>query len=198
MLTKLRGHAIYHKVLVALFTGLRRGELLALRWINVDLDRKIIAVREALQETSDGVAVKDTTKTKAGRRDVTLPGVVVSALRDVRRQQLEERIALGLGKMPDDAFVFPARHGRPSRPTNLSSGWAAVAKTIGLPGITWHALRHTHASMLIDAGIDVVKVSKRLGHADPSVTLRVYSHLFQRRDDKSADAIDAAVAAFKI
>ncbi len=67
-----------------------------------------------------------------------------------------------------------------------------------LAGITWHALRHTHASMLIDAGIDVVKVSKRLGHADPSVTLRVYSHLFQRRDDKSADAIDAAVAAFKI
>lgn len=178
--------------------GLRRGELLALRWANVDLEQKVIVVREVLQETSRGVAVKDTAKTKAGRRNVTLPGIVISVLRDVRRQQLEERLAMGLGKMPDDALVFPARDGGPTRPTNLSSGWADVAKAIGLPGITWHAPRHTHASMLIDAGIDIVKVAKRLGHADPSVTLRVYAHLFQRRDDKSAEAIDAAVAAFKI
>jgi integrase len=197
MLTKLKDHAIYHRVVVALFTGLRRSELLALRWVNVDLDRKVIAVRESLLETSEGITIKDTTKTKAGRRDVTMPGVVVSTLRDVRRRQLEERLALGLGKLPDDALVFPGRDGNPSRPTNLSSGWATVARAIGLPGVTWHALRHTHASMLIDAGIDVVRVSKRLGHADPSVTLRIYSHLFAKRDDKSADAIDAAVAALK-
>jgi len=198
VLTKLRGHAIYHRAVTALFTGLRRGELLALRWTNVDLDAKEIRVREALEETKAGVRVKDTTKTKAGRRDISLPDVVVDVLREVRREQLEQRMALGLGKLDDDALVFPAIDGGLSRPTNLSSGWAEVAQAIGLPGVTFHALRHTHASMLIDAGLDVVRISKRLGHADPSITLRVYSHLFQKRDDKSAEAINAAVSAFKI
>jgi integrase len=72
-----------------------------------------------------------------------------------------------------------------------------VAESIGLPGVTFHARRHAHASMLIDAGLDVVRISKRLGHADPSITLKVYSHLFQKRDDKSAEAINAAVSSFK-
>ena len=76
------------------------------------------------------------------------------------------------------------------------SGWATVAEAIGLPGVSVHCLRHTHASMLIDAGIDLVRISKQLGHADPSITLRVYAHLFQKRDDKSTDAIDAAVGGF--
>ena len=198
VIDKLKGHAIYDKAVIALFTGLRRGELLALRWANVDLEGKAISVRAVLQETKAGVAFKDTTKTKAGRRVVTLPGIVVTVLRDIRRQQLEERIALGLGKLPDDALVFPARDGGPSRPTNLSSGWAVVADAIGLAGVTFHALRHTHASMLISAGIDVVRVSKRLGHANPAVTLKTYAHLFDKQDDKSAEAIEATVAAFNI
>lgn len=115
ILTRLRGHAIYHKAVTALFTGLRRGELLALRWVNVDLDGKIIAVREVLQETKEGARVKDTLKTKAGRRDVSLPDIVLDVLRQVRRDQLEQRLALGLGRLPDDALVFPAREGGPSR-----------------------------------------------------------------------------------
>jgi len=127
-----------------------------------------------------------------------LPDIVVDVLREVRREQLEQRIALGLGKLDDSALVFPARDDGVSRPTNLSSGWADVAEVVDLPGVTFHALRHTHASMLIDAGLDVVKISKRLGHADPSITLKVYAHLFQKREDKSAEEVNAAVAALKI
>jgi integrase len=67
-----------------------------------------------------------------------------------------------------------------------------------LPDITFHALRHTHASHLIDAGIDVVKISRRLGHASPAITLKVYAHLFRRRDDKSSKAINDAVASLLI
>lgn len=197
VLSKLESHAIYPKAVTALFTGLRRGELLALRWANVDLIGKMITVREVLQETKEGVRVKDTTKTKAGRREVSLPDIVVDVLREVRREQLEQRLAFGMGRLDDDALAFPARDGGPSRPTNFSSGWADVAENIGLPGVTFHALRHTHASMLIDAGLDVVRISKRLGHADPSITLRVYAHLFQKRDDKSAEAINSLVSAFK-
>jgi integrase len=194
VLTKLRGHAIYPKAVTALFTGLRRGELLAVRWSRVDLDAKMLGVHETLEETKAGIRFK-VPKTRAGRRDISLPDAVVDVLREQRRQQMEQRMALGLGKLPDDALVFPALGGGPSRPTNLSSGWADVAEAIGLPGVTFHALRHTHASMLINAGLDVVRISKRLGHENPSITLKVYAHLFEKRGDKSAEAINAAVSA---
>ena len=193
-LAKLRGRAIYPKVVVALFTGIRRGELLALRWPNVDLDAKEIRVRESLEETKKhGVRFK-VTKTKSGRRDVTLPDIVVDTLRDHRRAQLEFRMALGLGKLPEDALVFPALDQGPQAPRQLSGDWREIAPTIGLGDVTFHALRHTHASQLIDAGIDVVKISKRMGHASPNITLQVYAHLFQKRDDVSAAAINAAVS----
>jgi integrase len=104
------------------------------------------------------------------------------------------RMALGLGKLPDDALIFPAMNGGPQSPRAFSAYWADHAAELGMSDITLHALRHTHASQLIDAGIDVVAVSKRLGHANPTVTLRIYAHLFRKRDDRAASAINAAVA----
>ena len=89
---------------------------------------------------------------------------MVEALRDHRREQLEQRLALGLGKMTDDALLFSRLDGSPPSPHSLSKEWRAVAADLGL-SVTFHALRHTHATQLIDAGIDVVKISKRLGHA---------------------------------
>jgi integrase len=106
-------------------------------------------------------------------------------------------MALGLGKLPDDAFVFPAQNGAsPRSPRAVSAEWCDQAAAIGLGHISLHQLRHTHASMLIDAGLDVVIISKRLGHSNPSITLRVYAHQFAKRDDKAADAINAALAGF--
>src|SRR5260370_27102687 len=131
MLTKLRGRSIYHRAVTALFTGLRRGA-------------KMLGVHEALEETKAGIGFKET-KTKNGRRDISLPDAVVDVLRKQRREQMEQRKALGLGKLRDDALVFRALDGGPSRPTNLSSGWADVAEAIGLPGVTFHALPHPHA-----------------------------------------------------
>lgn len=194
MLAKLRGRAIYPKGVTALFTGLRRGELLALRWPNVDLDGKELDVREALEETREhGVRFK-ATKTTSGRRRISMPDIVVETLREHRRQQLEQRMAMGLGKMPDDALVFPALDGGPQAPRQLSGDWREVRKAAGVGEVTWHALRHTHASQLIDAGVDIVTISKRLGHASPNITLQVYAHLFQQRDDKAATAINLALA----
>jgi integrase len=167
---------------------------LALRWRNVDLDNKVISIREAIEQTkARGISFK-VPKTKNSVRDLSLPDIVVAALRDLRRQQLEFRVALGLGKLQDDALVFSRPDGSPHSPRAFTKEWADKAESLGVPEITLHALRHTHASHLIDAGIDVVKISRRLGHASPTVTLTIYAHLFRKRDDKSTDAINAAVA----
>lgn len=195
LIDKLRGRTMYARAIVALFTGMRRGEVLALRWSNIDLDGKVIRVREALEETKEhGVQVK-APKTKAGKRDVSLPVIVVDALRDHRRQQLELRVALGAGKLPADALVFPAPlKGGYQSPRAFSKEWADVAESIGMPEVTFQALRHTHASQLIDAGVDIVTISKRLGHASPNITLKVYAHLFRKDDSKAANAINNALA----
>jgi integrase len=194
LIEKLRGRAVYTRAIVALFTGMRRSEVLALRWPNVDLNGKLIRVRESLEQTKEcGLRVK-TPKTKAGRRDVSLPEIVVDALRDHRCEQLELRMALGVGKMPEDALVFPAPlKGGYQSPRAFSKEWSRVAAGIGMPGVTFHALRHTHVSQLIDAGIDIVTISRRLGHAKPDITLRIYAHLFTKADTKASDAINDAL-----
>lgn len=195
LLTKLSGRAIYPKVVISLFAGLRRGELLALRSCHVDLNRKVLEVREALEETeAHGVQVK-APKSKAGRRDITLPDIVVEALRDHRRAQLELRMRLGLGKLSEENdLLFPNLEGALPSPRAFSAEWADVAASIGMADITFHALRHTHASQLIDAGVAVVTISKRLGHSNPNITLRTYAHLFRQKDDKAATAINEALA----
>ena len=79
-------------------------------------------------------------------------------------------------------------------PRAFSAEWAEVAASIGMPDITFHSLRHSHASQLIDGGVDVVTISKRLGHSNPNITLRTYAHLYRQRDDKAAEAINEAMA----
>jgi integrase len=192
---KLRGRPIFLKALLALFCGLRAGEVLALRWPCVDLDSKDLDVKESVEEVAGQPLTTKRPKTEAGVRRITMPDIVVDALRDHRRHQLEQRVALGLGRLPDDALVFPALDGGPSRRTGLSIEWGETVDVLGLPDITFHELRHTHASQLIAAKVDIVTVSKRLGHSNPAVTLRVYSHLFEQNDAAAADAINASLGA---
>ena len=183
---------MYPDAVTALFTGMRRGELLALRWSDIDLDAPghvTSAGRSRKPKPASGFKAP---KTRTSIREVSLPDIVVEALREHRKQQLEQRLALGLGKLPDDALLFPTLDGSLRSPRAFSKEWADVAAGIGMPQATFHSLRHTHASHLIDAGIDVVKISRRLGHASPA--MRVYAHLFRARDDKRSKAINEAVA----
>jgi integrase len=181
---------IYTPAMIALFGGLRLGEVLALRWGCVDVEGKKLTVAEALEETGKGLRFK-TPKSRAGRRTITLPDILVETLREYRREQLELRLRLGLGKLPDDALLFSNLEGGPLRPTTASQRWARCAEDLGIPEVTYHALRHTHASQLIHAGVDIVTISKRLGHSKPDITLRVYAHLFANDDSKAAEAINA-------
>jgi integrase len=194
-IVRIRNSRLYVPALLALVGGLRLGEVLALRDRHVDLNRKILYVRESLEDTkAHGVRIK-APKTRSGRRDVTLPDIAVAALNEHRRQLLETRMRLGIGKLPEDALLFATLDGRPLRTRNVSTDWGKIAASIGMPDVTFHALRHTHASQLIDAGVDIVTISKRLGHATPDITLRIYAHLFKKDDSKAAAAINAALGA---
>jgi len=192
-LTKLEGHSLYPIVALAIGTGARRGEIAALKWSDVNLDGATLRVERSLEQTAAGLRVK-APKTAAGRRTISLPAFVVTALREHRRKVLELHLACGLGKLPADAPVFgnPVEGGW-SNPYSISDRWRDAVKSRKLPKVTFHALRHSHASALIAAGLDVVAVSRRLGHASPALTLSVYSHLFVNTDQKAAAAIDAAL-----
>ena len=100
-------------------------------------------------------------------------------------------MALGLGKPEADAPLFAQADGSPLSPDNLSRDWRRACRSLGLPVVMFHALRHTHASALIASGLDVVQVSRQLGHASPAVTLRVYAHLFKKVDSAAANVIDS-------
>jgi integrase len=186
---RLGDHALAAPAIVGLFTGMRRGELLALRWGNVDLTGKVIRVRESLEATKAGLRFKEP-KSKAGVRDITLPTIVVEVLHAQRKRLLERRLVLGQGKLADTDLVFPAWDGSPQHPDAFGSLWIKLAAQLGL-GVSFHGLRHTHASQLIDAGVDVVTIARRLGHSSPAITLNVYAHLFRKDDGKAAAAIDA-------
>ncbi len=189
VLGKLKGHSIYPIAALAIGTGARRGELAALRWNDLDLGAATVRVERALEQTVGRLAVK-ATKTKAGCRTISLPDFAVLALRDHRRETLELRLKIGAGALPGDHPVFGDHEGAWPSPQRITGRWRDALAVRGLPRVTFHSLRHCHASALIAAGLDVVAIARRLGHASPALTLSVYGHLFVSKDSEAAAAID--------
>ena len=189
--TALDGHELAAPAVTALFCGLRRGEILALRWGNIDFMAKLLKVRESLEQTRAGLRFKQP-KSRAGVRDVALPDIVIKVLHGQRQRLLERRLLLGQGKLGDSDLVFPVWDGSPQGPEAFSAAWARFAQERGL-GVTFHELRHTHASQLIDAGVPLPEIAHRLGHSSPAITLSTYAHLFKKDDSKAAKAINDAL-----
>jgi integrase len=185
----LDGHWLKPMVMLALATGMRRGEILALTWGAVDLDKASIRIERSLEQTKEGLAFRSP-KTKASKRTVSLPPTAVEVLREHRRQQLETRLQLGQGK---PTLIFSNIEGEAIPPMNFSRDFARFVKAPQLPCITFHGLRHTHVSALISAGVDVLTISRRIGHANAAITLKTYSHLFAQNDSTAVDAIEAAL-----
>jgi integrase len=189
----MRDTSIYPQIVVLLSTGMRRGELMGLQWGDLDLETGKLRIERAIEKTkAQGLRIK-APKTRHGRRRITLPAGAVEVLRQHRKTQIELRLALGLGRLPADAFVFGTVEGAPRDPDRITQDWKRFAAARGLPKVTLHALRHTHASALIAAGADPVTVSRRLGHGSPVITMAVYAHLFDRNDESAAKAIDAVI-----
>jgi integrase len=192
MLAALDGHPLQPIAVLALSTGARRGELLALAWGNVNLDHGTIRIERSLEQTRAGLKFKPP-KTKHGRRVVALPPIAIEALQAHRLHQLEIRLVLGQGRPDTDTLVFSTVEGEPIPPNNLSRDWRRFVLARKLPAVSFHALRHSHASALIASGVDPLTVSRRIGHAKVSTTMNVYSHVFEQTDTAAAKAIEAAL-----
>jgi len=193
LLRALRGRTVYAPTLLAVGTGMRRGEILALRWSEVDLERGELAVVRSLEQTRHGLIFK-APKTRRSRRRIALPGFVVRGLRDHREHPPTPRCA-GRSTAVDHGLVFPRADGSPWPPDSFSAEFARQLRLAGQPRIRFHDLRHTHASQLLRLGVHPKVVSERLGHASVGITLDTYSHLLPGMQAEAAARIEGTLGA---
>jgi len=170
---------------LALYTGMRRSELLGLRWTAVDLSAKTISVKETLQRIQGKGLMVLQPKTARSRRLVSLPPSAVALLGGLKVKQRELRVTLGIDWSESD-YVFSQADGRPFFPEKVSQAFASVIKDAGLPHIRLHDLRHTHATMMMQQGVNPKIVSERLGHASVVITLDTYSHVLPGIQEEAA------------
>jgi integrase len=181
-------NAYYPLIYTAAFTGLRRGELLALKWSNVDLSKRTLAVRESVIRLHGEFVFKET-KTKKGQRQVLLPQRVIPILRNQRKACLQRRLSAGISYREQN-LVFSSESGNPLDPTEVSHQFARIAKEAGFEGLRFHDLRHTHATLLLAQGCHPKVVQERLGHENISTTLDTYSHVLPSLQKSAADGLD--------
>ena len=193
--------SLYGIVCVAAFTGMRRNEILALRWSDIDFDRSTIKVSRSLEETkAKGRTVKEL-KTERGRRTIAIDPWLLELLRAEHRQHLaimagtdNPQVSLGLVRLPADALVFPSTvqpfdFTRLRCPTATTQQFTRRATALGFP-IRLHDLRHSHGSILLSRGVPLHEVAGRLGH-DAAVLLKTYAHRLPKEDQRSAEIIGA-------
>jgi integrase len=192
VLRHLQGRTLRPIVSVSLGTGARRGEVLALRWKDIDFHKGTLRIERSLEETKGSLRFK-APKTKHGRRTVAISRWLMAELKSHRARQDERRLALGVGRSQDDSLVFPRWDGQPRSPSRFSQDFASAMDALKID-CTLHGLRHTHVSQLIASGLDVLTISRRIGHASPAITLNVYSHMFSNTDNRAAEIMDATFA----
>jgi integrase len=184
-----KGAGLYVPVLVAVTTGIRRGELLALRWSDIELKASTLTVNQSLERIRGKFEFRPP-KTRKSRRTITLPAITIEALREHYRAQLEERFKLGLGRDPR-GLVFSRPDGEPMDPDTLSKSFGRIVASAKVMPITFHGLRHTHISHLLMEGVHVKIVSERAGHANVNITLGVYAAYIPTMQADAAARVDA-------
>ena len=181
----IKWQAITHLLLI---TGVRRGELLGLKWGKVDFERNRIEICNSVLYAADCGIYETTPKTARSKRTIALPSETMDLLRRYRAWQTAERLRLGAYYL-DQGFVFSQDTGGPMHPDSVTDWLAKFSKRHGLPHINPHAFRHTMASMLYFNGVDSVSISKRLGHAQVTTTANIYAHVMEEADQRSADIL---------
>lgn len=184
-------------VRISALVGSRRGEVCALRWGDIDLDRGDVRISRALSIGDAGVVAKGT-KTRKSTRTVGLDRRTVEVLDRYQAQCREVHLSMGLGRLGDDDWLFgsPFDLRRPIRPESMSRSWRRIRARYGLDGVRLHDLRHFMATEMIESGEDVITVAGRLGHSRTSTTHDIYGHRSAARDREAAqrfaDLVDGA------
>lgn len=181
----------YHRALytLAVTTGMRQGELLGLKWGDIDLGSGRLQVRRTLQRQRAAGLVFESPKTAKSRRTIVLSKVAIEALQKHRLVQVEERLRLGPA-WSDSDLVFPGPLGGPRDPGKVTYAFKQALEKNGLPKVRFHDLRHTAATLLLSQGMHPKVVSEMLGHATITITLDTYSHLVPVLHERAAAAMD--------
>ena len=170
-------------------TGARRGEMLALRWPKINLDTGWIEFSTQLVRLKGGGVtgglIEQTLK-NGESKNVRIDDVTVALLREHRKRQAEDRLKAG-SRWLDEDYVFPNENGGPLNPSNMARYWKAIIEKAGVKYVKPHARRHTHATLLLEAGVPAHVVAKRLGHKDVTTTFKVYAHVTEKMEDGAAD-----------
>jgi integrase len=177
----------YTAYLLAILTGMRKGEILGLRWKDVDLENGIIYVRQILD--TSGKQFKAGAKTSAGVRTIHIPKILIEQLKKEQKKILKYKQKYS-SEFNDNDLVICTRYGNPIDPPTLSKRFKEHTKKLGLPIIRFHDLRHTHATMLIQQNVNAKVISERLGHSSIHITLNQYSHVLPSMQKDVADRLD--------
>jgi len=192
LLDSMRATRMFMPVALAVLCGLRRGEIAALRWRNVDLSTAQISVVESAEQTKEAVRYKEP---KSGRaRTVALSETMVEELRAHRLAQTQELLRLGV-RISDDTFVVAQVDGNPLQPRSITHEWVRLISRAALPRIRFHDLRHAHATHLLASGVHPKVASERLGHSQVGITLNLYSHVLPGMQADAASRVDVALRA---
>jgi len=180
---------------LSIYSGFRRGELLGLKWADVDWENKEITMSKTIQYLPDRGIFEKEPKTYSSNRKIALPPTVMSLLKEYQTYQKAERLKVG-DRWQDKDYIFTQWDGSPMHPDTLSGRFKSIAKKLNFPkGTTLHSLRHTSATLLISSHeIDIKAISSRLGHSKTSTTMNIYAHALQSADKQSANVLESIIA----
>ena len=182
-------HSIFHTLT---WTGLRRSELLGLRWKDVDLILASLRVVQSVQRLNTGEFIVQEPKTASGRRTIALSPASCLVLREHREKQEADATLLGR-QLAEDDLVFSHPDGSPRDPSTLTLAFRRLTRRVGLDGVRLHDLRHTMASLYLEQGVNPKTVAERLGHASVTITLDLYSHCLPGVQEAAAVQFDTAM-----
>jgi integrase len=182
------GTPLYMPALIVGYTGMRRGEVLALQWSGIDFENRTLKVNRSLCQVRHRIFYKGTKGNRV--RSFPMPEALIAALQAHRKEQDRYREMFGPDYRADLDLVICEPDGTEIYPDNFTAAFCAMLRKIGKRGLSIHSIRHTHASLLLAKGVSVAAVSKRLGHANISTTLNVYGHAFSRDEMRAAEVVD--------
>jgi integrase len=189
-----RNEVLYH---LAVVTGLRQSELLALHWVDLNWQDRTLKIQRQLKRDDHDNGFYTSPKTKAGKRIIVLGAVTIQKLREQFDRVQEERRAVG-ERWQENDLMFPSTVGTPINQMNLYRSFKGFIREVGLPDIRFHDLRHTAASLMLNHGIPPIVVARRLGHSKVSITLDTYGHLMPGMQNEAADLMDELVTPVEV